>query len=140
MSINRMLAVSLMVAALVPLSACADDDDAYAASEETTFDVAQLPDDFPHQLIPPTYDRAEYNDMTHLGIGKSATFESSVSVDEMIRHYTELLGEPTINADPGDGSGERGANWYETAWKPWILSVTGGPGETIIGVSRLPQK
>ena len=136
---NRILAISILIAALVPLSACGGDDDSYVANEKTTFDVSQLPADFPHQLIPPAYDHAEYNDMTDMGIGKSATFESSMSVDEAIRHYTELLGEPTINADPGDGSGERGANWYETPWKPWLLTIMGGPGESIIGVVKLPK-
>lgn len=137
---NRIFAMLLLVVMLVPLSACGGDEDTYAASEETTFDLSQLPADFPRQLIPPSYDRAEYNDLTQMGIGKSATFESSLSVDETIKHYTALLGEPTINADPGDGSGERGANWYETPWMPWIVTIMGGPRESIVGVLTLPER
>lgn len=121
------------VACLV-LVACGGQDDAgleqgeYENGGSSVFDASQLPDDFPRELIPTTYDSGSY---AKLGQVESATFESSEPVGKTIDHYVELLGDPATRVG-GDGS-DASAQWRTT---PWAVSILGNDSESIIGFTK----
>jgi hypothetical protein len=128
---------SALVAAIVLLVACGGDDSGLAAND-SGIDESQLPEDFPRELVPPSYDRIEYVDMRAFGSIESASFESDDAVSIAIDHYVGLLGEPTIST--GSGDGDRISQWQSTPFPPWMLAVIGNDGETIVTVSKPPEK
>ena len=93
------------------------------------FDESSLPEDFPTELIPSSFDTGSYAD---LGATSTASFASGAPIDDTIAHYTDLLGEPTLEVE-GD-PGEKSANWNDGSW---TVSVIGSPDESIIGISKL---
>lgn len=105
---------------------------------EDSFDISQLPGDFPQELILPDYERADYADMTQFGGAEGAAFESSAPADATIDHYITLLGEPKINVTTPDGG--RNAIWQETPWSPWMVSVLGDRGESLVSVAKAPTE
>lgn len=140
---NRFTLVGLFVLSM-SLSACgsADDENTEASDTGTTVadnvgERADLPADFPADLIPPQYTSSFYTDMTHINGTEGASFESSEPVQGSIQHYLTLLGEPTIDIDTGDG--ERSVQWHTTPWSGWIVGVTGNDTETIVGVSKVSE-
>lgn len=136
------LCTCLMSVALLSLVACGggddesydEDDSGYVASQEA-FDESELPTDFPRDLIPPDYHTGGY---AELGEVSGASFESSAPVQESIDYYTELLGEPKLAVDSGDG--DRLVQWHETPYPPWVVGVLGNDGESVISVSKLPAE
>lgn len=140
------LAVALATG-LLTLAACGGDDggsdggsgvesddpaavtDNETGAGESGFDESTLPDDFPRDLIPPSYDFGTY---TELGATRTGSFESTTPVDESIAHYTGLLGEPTLAVE-GE-AGERSVQWQESEW---LVSVIGKADESIIGISKI---
>jgi hypothetical protein len=129
--------VGALVVVMVSLIACGGDDTGIAAND-SGMDESQLPEDFPHELVPPSYDRIEYVDMRAFGSIESASFESDDAVKIAIDHYVGLLGEPTVNV--GSGDGDRISQWQSTPYPPWLLAVIGNDGETIVTVSKPPEK
>jgi len=109
-----------------------------AGLPKSDFDVADLPGDFPRELMPPEYETAEYVDLTQINGTRAVNFESTANVQGAIDHYVGLLGEPTINVDSGDG--DRLLQWQESPHPPWLVSVMGGADETIISVATLPEQ
>ena len=110
------------------------DGDGAGADEGNTggaggFDESTLPDDFPRELIPPSYDQGSYLDATN---NRTASFESGDPVTGTVDHYTGLLGDPTLVTEGEDG--EVLAQWQDG---PWIVSVVGGPSESLVGISSL---
>ena len=135
----------LIASALLLSSACssaADEagqaDYAGAYAGENGEDAAELPADFPRDLIPPQFTASYYTDMKHINGTESAGFESAEPVQRTIQHYLELLGEPTINVD--SEGGERNVQWHSTQWPGWIVGVLGNPNETIVSVSKMPEQ
>jgi hypothetical protein len=124
----------LVSCALLVLAGCGSpdesdyDDDEYASVESADFDESTLPEDFPRELIPASYHNGAY---VKLGQVESASFENGENVEETIRHYTGLLGEPASLLD-GDGT-DAIAQWRTT---PWAVSVIGNDGESIIGFTK----
>lgn len=99
--------------------------------DDMSFDESQLPEGFPKDLIPAEYDTGSY---TSLGQVDGAVFENGTPVDETIAHYTEVLGEPTINVD--DGGREKSAQWHT---KPWAVGVLGNDRESIVSFTRINE-
>ncbi len=135
----------LIATTVLSVTACgASDDEQYseldtdAAAEEGSIDLSDLPDDFPRELMPQKYDKADYNDLRSINGTRGTMFESSAHVQESIDYYIGLLGEPTINVDSGDG--DRLVQWHESPYPPWIVGVMGNAGETIVTVSTLPEE
>jgi hypothetical protein len=93
------------------------------------FDESSLPDDFPTELIPSTYETGSYID---LGGTNTATFTNSVSIVDTIAAYESAIGEPLAKVE-GD-EGQWSASWNHEGW---VVSLVGGPDESIIGVSKL---
>ncbi|MDH4047085.1 MAG: hypothetical protein OEW68_02855 [Gammaproteobacteria bacterium] len=133
----RFAMVSAPAAVMILLIACGGDNTDLAANDRGTAE-SQLPEDFPRELVPPSYDRIEYVDMRAFGSIEGASFESDGAVHVAIDHYVDLLGGPTINVDSGDG--DRISQWHSTPYPPWMLAVIGNDGETIVTVSKPPQK
>lgn len=137
--------VLLMLAALLLLIACGDQDDgpvpasdfAYGFANNGT-DESQLPDDFPHELIPTHYDQMNYVDMSHIGGIAGASFESTAPVQRAIDHYIGILGEPKISV--GSADEERMLQWHTTPHPPWIVGVMGTDSETIVAISKAPEQ
>ena len=104
-------------------SAAPSDDVAPGAGD---FDRSTLPEGFPTDLIP---DEFETGNSTDLGDLVTVGFSSSAPVESSIAFYTAKLGEPetAIEGDPGE---------FNVQWPPtsdgWIVSVLGGPTESII--------
>lgn len=109
-----------------------------SADDETGTDMTQLPEDFPRELIPENYSSMHYMDMKHINGTETVAFESSDPVNDSIQHYVELLGDPTVNVEGDDG--QWNANWHSTPWPPWIVGVMGNEGESLISVSKLPER
>ncbi len=135
----------LIAATVLSVTACGAGDDEQlaesasdAAALEGGTDLSDLPDDFPRELMPPTYDTADYFDLTNINGTRSTSFQSTKNVQGSIDHYIGLLGEPTINVDSGDG--DRLVQWHESPYPPWVVGVMGNAGETIVTVSTVPEK
>ena len=107
----------------------AGDAAAVGESDSGSFDTAELPDGFPSDLIPPSFDSSS---VLALGGQQTVTFESTTPVDDTIAHYTDALGAPT-NAAEGD-TGEKTAQWQTGEW---LLSVIGSGSESIVGFTQL---
>ncbi|MDJ0759467.1 MAG: hypothetical protein QNJ19_08705 [Woeseiaceae bacterium] len=140
---NRLTIALLSVLILLSQAACGDggseegdarDFDSPLA-EDGGASLADLPDDFPPELIPPSYDRIEYTDMSLMGGTRGVSFEVTGDVQASIDHYTALLGEPTLSVE----AQERLVQWQTTPFKPWIFSVMGTADETIVAASALPE-
>jgi hypothetical protein len=93
------------------------------------FDESSLPDDFPTELIPSTYETGSYID---LGGTNTATFTNSVPIVDTIAGYKEAIGDPLAEVE-GD-EGQWSASWNHEGW---VVSLVGGPDESIIGVSKV---
>ena len=144
MNRNTFLA-GLITATILAVSACGDNDDEQLSELETdsaavegSIDLSDLPDDFPQELMPPEYDRADYVDLQAVNGTRATTFESTANVQGSIDFYTGLLGEPTINVDSGDG--DRLVQWHKSPYPPWVVSVMGNAGETIVSVNTMPEE
>ncbi len=141
--IQKLTVATISVLILLTHNACGDgvsqdndanDSDSFAAEDGGT-SLAELPDDFPSELVPPNYDKVEYFDLTHAGAARGVVFESDDDVQAAIEHYTDLLGEPTLSVE----SEEKMVQWHTTPYKPWMLGVMGNTQETIVSVSALPE-
>lgn len=135
----------LITATILTVSACGDSDDEQLseldtdkAAAESSIDLSGLPDDFPRELIPPEYDRADYVDLRAVNGTRTTAFESTAHVQGSIDFYVGLLGEPTINVDAGDG--DRLVQWHNSPYPPWVVGVMGNAGETIVSVSTMPEE
>jgi len=125
------------------LVACGGDD--VTAGDESRFAVAQvdsgesdLPDDFPADLIPPDYDSVNFADLRAVNGTQAAIFASSAPAREVIYHYIDLLGEPTVNVDAELGGGTDQAHWSESSYPPWLVGIYGNQDESTITVIK-PQ-
>ena len=141
----KTLFAGLITATLLAVAACGDSDDEQnsepgpnAAAMEGDIDLSDLPDDFPRELMPPKYDRADYFDLRAINGTRATTFESSAHVQGSIDFYIGLLGEPPINVDSGDG--DRLVQWHKSPYPPWAVSVMGNAGETIVSVNTMPEE
>ncbi|MDJ0699192.1 MAG: hypothetical protein QNJ07_05000 [Woeseiaceae bacterium] len=141
----RTFLAGLMTAAFLAVAACGDSDDERlaesgpdAAAVEGGIDLSDLPDDFPRELMPQEYDKADYHDLSSINGTRGTTFESSAHVQESIDYYIGLLGEPAISVESGDG--DQMAQWRESPYPPWAVSVMGNAGETIVTVTTLPEQ
>lgn len=142
---HRTFLAGLITTTILAVVACGDSDDGQlfeqdsdAGAVEDGIDLSDLPDDFPRELMPPTYDKADYLDMSVVNGTRGTTFESTAPVQGSIDHYTGLLGEPKINVDSGDG--DRLVQWHTSPYPPWIVAVMGNAGETIVTVSTMPEQ
>lgn len=142
---NYKFLIAGLIAALLAVAACGDsgeegrdDRRSGAIDDEVTIDLDDLPDDFPRELMPPKYDRADYVDLRSINGTRAATFENTSHVQEAIGYYTGLIGEPTIDVDSGDG--DRLAQWHGSPFPPWVVGVMGGADETIVTVSTVPEQ
>jgi hypothetical protein len=135
----------LIIAAVFAVAACGESTDerlpgrdSDAEFFEDSIDLSDLPGDFPRELMPPAYDKADYVDLSQINGTRVANFESTSNVQGSIDHYIGLLGEPTINVDSGDG--DRLLQWRESPHPPWTVSVMGNIGETIVTVGTMPER
>ncbi len=135
------LQTALLTLALLPLLACGNDEndsseqsDSYAS--ESNISIDELPDDFPRALILPNYDTVNYTDMRPFGGMEGVGFESQAPVEDTIRHYTDLLGEPAVSVGEDD---DRASNWHETPWSPWIVGIMGDSGQSLVSVTKFQQ-
>ena len=134
---SRLTFLALLVVLSLSVVSCGGADDEFVAENGTDpvtaggFDEAQLPADFPRDLIPPDYDSGTYFE---LGQVATATFESRRPVGETIGYYVERLGEPSQAT--GGNESERLAQWETT---PWVLSVLGKEDESIVGFSKVAE-
>ena len=79
------------------------------------FDLDDLPEDFPRDLVPPEYDRGTVASLAGIS---TISFEGGVSYDEAISYYTGLRGEPSqVVGEPGS----RLASW--TRGPDWVISI-----------------
>lgn len=141
----KTLLTGLVLAIALGVSACGDSDDGRRSESaiggvavENSIDISDMPDDFPRELAPPTYDKADYVDLMQINGTRAVAFESAANVQESIDYYVGLLGEPKINVDSGDG--DRLVQWHESPYPPWVVGVMGSAGETIVTVSTLPEQ
>ena len=142
---SRITLAGLFVSGMLLSAACgsAEDetseaDDMSAFAEESGAEQAELPADFPRDLIPPRFTTSFYTDMRHINGTEGVSFESSEPVQSSIQHYTALLGEPTINIDSEDG--ERSMQWHSTPWSGWIVGILGNDNETFVSVSKISEQ
>ena len=142
---SRFSLVGLLVSGMFLSTACGsaedeanDSDDMSAYTAESGTEQAELPADFPRDLIPPRFTTSFYTDMKHINGTETAAFESSEPVTSSIQHYVALLGEPTISVDSEDG--QKSVQWHSTPWSGWIVGVLGDDNETIVSVSKLPEQ
>lgn len=82
------------------------------------FSLNDLPDDFPDNLVPPSWDSGVFSDLTGF---PSVSFESSMSFQDLIDYYNDIFGEAVV---VGDDPGERLASWTQS--RPWGASVFEG--------------
>jgi hypothetical protein len=127
---------------LIVLAGCSGDGDADsdgtqpAGDEQTTgdvgtitdlepnFDTGDLPDDYPSDLMPDSFDAGMY---AELGTVRNVNFETSSSFDDVVAEYTNKIGEePTLV----EGE-ERLAQWIVDIWSVSVIEST----PTLIGVS-----
>ena len=141
--ILKTLQALLIIAAALAITACGESsneprskNESDADDQEGSFNLADLPGDFPSELIPPSYERVDYADMMMMNGVRAASFESTENVQGAIDHYIGLLGEPTINVDSGDG--DRLLQWHESPYPPWVVNVMGNAGETLVSVGTMP--
>lgn len=135
----------LITGTMLAVSACGDSNDEQLSEHETdeaavegSIDLSDLPDDFPRELMPTGYDRADYVDLQAINGTRATTFESTAHVQVSIDFYIALLGEPTINVDSGDG--DQLVQWHNSPYPPWVVGVIGNAGETIVTVSTMPEE
>ena len=107
-----------------------EESDGGSAAADSDFDESTLPDDFPRDLIPTSYDTGSF---LNLADSQSAGFESGVPVEDTIAHYQGLLGDPTLAVEGEEG--QRTAQWEESGW---LVSVVGSPDESLVGIARIP--
>ena len=138
LNIKETLVAALLASLSMTLVACnggSDDTDAEYEAESVVsqekFDLAQLPADFPRDLIPDEYHSSLY---TKLGGIETASFESRTPASQVIDYYTTQLGKPTV--DSGAPGPERVVQWQTS---PWMLSVVGNQDESLIGFTRKPK-
>ena len=82
------------------------------------FDLADLPDGFPAELVPPSWTAGQATDI--LG-PYSVNFESDMEFEEVVAYYDGIFGPSNpIVGDPG----EQLAQW--TADPTWVASVFDG--------------
>ncbi len=86
------------------------------------FGTADLPDDFPPQLLPSSFTAGMF---TELGSVRSVAFESSSSFDDVVAEYTAKTGEEPIVV-LGD---VRLASWTVDRWAVSVFEGT----PTLIG-------
>ncbi len=108
-----------------------DNGNEASSAADNGFDESQLPDDFPTELIPPTYNSGTYLDLDDLN---TASFGNATPIDETIDHYTDLIGEPKQIVE-GD-TGEKTALWEVTGW---VVSALGSPEESFIGIAAAEE-
>lgn len=142
---HKTFLAGLITATILAVSACGDSGDEQlselesdSAALEGSIDLSDLPDDFPRELMPPEYDRADYIDLRAINGTRATTFESTAHVQGSIDHFVSLLGEPTINVDSGDG--DRMVQWHKSPYPPWVVSVMGNASETIVSVNTMPEE
>lgn len=142
---NHKIFLSSLAAVTVLATACGDTSDEQFSGPEPdsttvggSIDLADLPDDYPRELMPPDYDKADYVDLRAINGTRATTFESNTDVQESIDYYIDLLGEPKINVDSGDG--DRLVQWHMSPYPPWVVGVMGNADESIVTVSTLPEQ
>lgn len=135
----------LTLAVAVAVAACGNRDEEQAYEQgsgmtaiEDGIDLSDIPNDVPRELMPRSYDKIDYIDLSYANGVRAATFESTAHVQEAIEYYTRLLGEPTINVDSDDG--DRLVQWHTSPYPPWAVGVMGNAGETIITVNTVPEQ
>ena len=142
---NKFALAGLFATGMLLSTACGGADDETSESEELSAyagesgaEQAELPADFPRDLIPPRFTSSFYTDMKHINGTEGAAFESSEPVQSTIEHYVALLGEPTLSVDSEDG--QKNVQWHTTPWAGWIVGVLGSDTETIVSVTKLPEQ
>lgn len=104
-----------------------DGEGAGAGTEmDPNFDLSQIPDDFPSELLPDDYTAGFY---AELGSIRNVNFHVARSFDDVIADYTDRIGEPPILAE-GE---ERLASW--TVDGEWAVSVI-EDNPTLIGIAH----
>lgn len=93
---------------------------------DPNFDVSQIPDDFPSELLPEDFTAGFYGE---IGTVRNVNFEVAQSFDEVVAEYTDTIGEPPIVAE-GE---ERLASW--TVDGEWVVSVI-DDDPTLIGIAH----
>lgn len=92
---------------------------------DPNFDLSSIPDDFPPELLPDSFNAGMYFE---LGEVRNANFESSLSFDETVAAYTAKIGEEPFLVE-GE---ERLASW--TVDGIWVVSVF-DENPTLIGIA-----
>lgn len=130
----------MMVALALVAVACGGGDDVVlddsgegesSAILNPDFSTADLPGDFPDDLIAPEIIAGEVG---ILGEVETVSFETTLSYDEAVAFYTDALGEPTFE---GGDAGGRLASW--TNQGTWVVQVLDTSPVTI-GVVRVPAE
>jgi hypothetical protein len=141
-TISRRRSTALALVLLAVLTGCSgdanpDSDGTQPAGDEQTtgdvgtitdmdpnFDIGDLPDDYPSDLMPDSFDAGMY---AELGTVRNVNFETSSSFDDVVAEYTNKIGEePTLV----EGE-ERLAQWIVDIWSVSVIEST----PTLIGVS-----
>jgi hypothetical protein len=63
------------------------------------FDTGDLPDDYPSDLVPDSFDAGMY---AELGTVRNVNFETSSSFDDVVAEYTNKIGEDPILVEGED--------------------------------------
>lgn len=84
---------------------------------DPNFDIGDVPDDVPQELIPDSFNGGFY---AELGEVRSLNFETSKSFDEMVEEYTGKLGDPMAVVE----AEERLASWIvDDVWTVGVLDT-----------------
>jgi hypothetical protein len=141
-TVSRLRSAALTLVLLAALAGCSGDADPDsegtqpAGDEQTTgdvgtitdldpnFDSGDLPDDYPSDLVPNSFDAGMY---AELGTVRNVNFETSSSFDDVVAEYTNKIGEEPILVEGED----RLAQWIVGIWSVSVIEST----PTLIGVS-----
>ena len=124
---RRLRTVALVL--VLVAAACGGGDDAYNSGGagngnssdpnelSSNFDLDALPDDFPAELVPPSWTAGQATDILGPFV---VNFESDMAFADAVSYYDGIFGSSQVVGDPG----EQLAQWTDEP--TWIASVLDG--------------